>query len=140
MKANEQQIGGGHYKDAQEWQHWDFVEAVSLPYMEAQIIRYVSRHKNKDGRKDIQKAIHFIVKLIELRDGTVNDSRVLRIEQTEKWCRVNHINDPENKIIMYVVNWLRVDELYAAIDLLRGILEKYDDEDAELNSHSPSSL
>lgn len=129
MKANEQQIGGGHYKDAQAWQHWDFVEAVGpLPYMEAQIIRYISRHRNKDGRKDIQKAIHFTTKLIELRDGTVNDSRVLRIEQTEKWCRVNQINDPERQIIMLVVNWTRIKELFDAIDLMRNILERYDDE------------
>lgn len=144
MKANEMQVGGGHYKDAQAWQHWDFVEATGpLPYMEAAIIKYISRHRNKDGRKDVQKAIHFTVKLIELRDGTVNDARVQRLEQTERWCRVNGINEPERQIILLVVNWTRVDDLYIAITAMKKILEQYDDEAraklAELDHHSPSS-
>ena len=65
MPANDRQVGGAHYK--KPIQHWDFVEANKIPYMEAQIIRYVLRHEEKGKRNDLEKARHYIDKLIELR-------------------------------------------------------------------------
>ncbi len=66
--ANQRQEGGNHYSSA--IQHWDFVLANDIPYMEAQVIRYVSRwkrkHKTSEGqRTDLKKAIHFLDKLLE---------------------------------------------------------------------------
>lgn len=65
MPANDRQVGGDHYKT--EIQHWDLVEANKIPYMEAQILRYVMRHAKKGGRSDLEKAKHYIEKLMELR-------------------------------------------------------------------------
>lgn len=65
MSANNKQVGGEHYKT--QIQHWDFVEANKIPYMEAQIIKYVMRHDKKGGRGDLEKAQHFLEKLLELR-------------------------------------------------------------------------
>lgn len=64
-EANAYQHDGDHYKK-QKIQHWDYVIANDIPYMEAQIIRYVSRWKNKAGLTDLLKARHFIEKLIEV--------------------------------------------------------------------------
>jgi hypothetical protein len=68
MAANDTQVGGAHYKQ-DTIQHWDFVEANDIPYMEAQIIKYVMRHHDKNGKQDLEKAKHFIDKLIELDYG-----------------------------------------------------------------------
>src|SRR4051794_15026671 len=68
VPANDRQVGGEHYKSP--IQHWDFVEANGIPYMEAQIIKYVMRHAKKGGRKDLEKAQHFLEKLIEVRYPT----------------------------------------------------------------------
>jgi len=44
--ANQRQIGGSHYKGATV-EHWDFVHMHGIPYMEAQIIKYVMRWPRK---------------------------------------------------------------------------------------------
>tara|TARA_R100000963_G_C4532588_1_gene33275 strand:- start:27 stop:248 length:222 start_codon:yes stop_codon:yes gene_type:complete len=59
---NERQVGGSHYEA--RIQHWDYVLANEIPYMEAQVIRYVVRHKSKNGIEDLEKASHFLQKLI----------------------------------------------------------------------------
>ena len=60
---DEKQVDGTHYK-SQAVQHWTYVLANSVPYMEAQILKYVSRHRLKGGNSDLRKAQHFIEKLI----------------------------------------------------------------------------
>jgi hypothetical protein len=64
MTANERQVDGAHYK-GKPIQHWDFVLMHKMPYMEAQIFKYVLRWKDKNGLHDLRKAQHFIEKLIE---------------------------------------------------------------------------
>lgn len=64
MSANERQVGGSHY--AKPIQHWDFVVANNIPYLEAQIMKYVFRHREKNGVQDLEKASHFLEKLIEV--------------------------------------------------------------------------
>jgi lipopolysaccharide biosynthesis regulator YciM len=73
--ANEIQIGGDHYKAAIE--HWDFVLANDIPYMEAQIMKYLCRWKKKNGLMDLYKALHFLAKLIEHNGG--NPAEVLAV-------------------------------------------------------------
>jgi hypothetical protein len=55
--------GTGHY--AATIQHWDFVLANALPYMEGQITKYVTRWRKKDGKADLLKARHYLQKLID---------------------------------------------------------------------------
>jgi hypothetical protein len=62
-KANEYQVGGNHYKS--EIQHWDYVLANEIPYLEAMVIKYLTRWRKKDGVKDVLKAYHFMLKLAE---------------------------------------------------------------------------
>lgn len=40
--------------------------ANEIPFMEGNIIRYVSRWRDKGGVQDLQKARHFLDKLIEV--------------------------------------------------------------------------
>lgn len=63
-KANERQVSGSHYRSP--IQHWDYVWANDLNYFEAQITKYVSRARKKNGVEDLRKAQHFLEKYIEL--------------------------------------------------------------------------
>lgn len=63
-EANDRQVGGDHYRSP--IQHWDYVIANEIPYMEAQIIKYVTRWRKKNGIEDLRKAQHFLQKLIEV--------------------------------------------------------------------------
>lgn len=67
LPANSIQYGGTHYKKL-KIQHWDYVEANNIPYLEACAIKYVTRWRDKGGVEDLRKAIHFIQKRIELEE------------------------------------------------------------------------
>jgi hypothetical protein len=65
MTANEKQVGGSHYK-GKGIQPWDYIAANNIPYFEGNIIKYVSRWRDKGGIDDLRKAGHYLEKLIEL--------------------------------------------------------------------------
>lgn len=71
-KANLDQVGGSHY-NLVATQHWDLVAANKMPYFEAQITRYVTRWKKKNGAQDVEKALHYLRKLRELMTNDEND-------------------------------------------------------------------
>ena len=65
--ANDIQIGGDHYK-SKPIQPWDYIAANNLGYFEGNVVKYVSRHRDKGGRADLLKAKHYLEKLIELEE------------------------------------------------------------------------
>lgn len=65
MSANDKQVGGKHY--AKEYQHWDFVTDVKMPYLPACATKYVARWKDKNGIQDLLKSIHYLEKATECR-------------------------------------------------------------------------
>lgn len=69
MGANDKQVSGTHYQT--NVQPWDFIVANNLGYLEGNIVKYISRYKRKNGIEDLNKAKHYLEKLIEV---TENDS------------------------------------------------------------------
>lgn len=66
--ANDVQIAGTHYKD-KAIQPWDYIVGNNLGYLEGNIVKYVSRWKDKGGVDDLRKARHYLDKLIEVNDA-----------------------------------------------------------------------
>lgn len=64
MKANDTQVAGTHYSTP--YQHWDLVADTGMGYFEGQVTKYVTRHRSKKGKEDLEKALHFLQKLTEL--------------------------------------------------------------------------
>ena len=60
----DKQIGGSHYLKY-KIQPSKFVIENKLLFPEASVIKYIVRHQDKDGKKDLLKAIHFIEMIIE---------------------------------------------------------------------------
>ena len=58
------QIGGSHYQKYKV-QPSKFVVENKLLFPEGSAIKYIIRHQDKDGKKDLLKAIHFIEMIIE---------------------------------------------------------------------------
>lgn len=69
VDANAVQVGGGHYK-GKAIQPWDYIVANELGYLEGNVVKYVSRWKDKNGVEDLKKAMHYLQKLIEVAQGT----------------------------------------------------------------------
>lgn len=64
--ANAVQVGGTHYAGG-KFQHWDWTARhLDNRYMEGSISAYVLRHRDKGGVADLDKAAHYIRKLMEL--------------------------------------------------------------------------
>lgn len=65
MSALDVQVGGSHYKTF-PIQPIEFIVKNSIPFLEGNVIKYVVRHKTKNGIEDLKKAKHYIEMLIEL--------------------------------------------------------------------------
>lgn len=72
MTAKKTQVGGDHYKQY-IIQPIDFILENQIPFCEANVIKYVSRWRTKNGRQDLEKAKHYIDLLIEHEFGRTND-------------------------------------------------------------------
>jgi hypothetical protein len=64
VNATDKQIGGTHYKQL-KIQPTEFIHANNIPFIEGNIIKYVIRHKHKNGLQDLVKAKHYIDLLIQ---------------------------------------------------------------------------
>lgn len=62
----DQQVGGSHYKDM-VIQPAEYCEYNNIPALEAAVIKYISRHQNKNGVQDLEKAKDLINMIIEMR-------------------------------------------------------------------------
>ena len=62
---NSRQVGGDHYK-GKTVQPWDFIAANGLGFFEGNVVKYVTRWKDKGGVQDLHKARHYLDKLIEV--------------------------------------------------------------------------
>jgi hypothetical protein len=65
MSALNKQVAGDHYREM-KIQPVEFCQGNGLNYCEAAAIKYICRHKRKNGIEDIDKAIHFLELLKEL--------------------------------------------------------------------------
>jgi hypothetical protein len=70
--ALNKQVDGSHYKDM-TIQPVIYIYANKIPFIEGNIIKYVSRWKNKNGIKDLEKARHLIDMLIEFESNQSQD-------------------------------------------------------------------
>lgn len=62
------QVGGSHYKDC-AIQPVEFIHKNNLDFFQGNIIKYATRHKNKNGAADLRKAIHYCQLALELQYG-----------------------------------------------------------------------
>ena len=62
------QVGGDHYKQF-SIQPVEFIVENELDYLQGNVIKYVTRHKAKNGKEDIKKAIHHLNLILEMQYG-----------------------------------------------------------------------
>lgn len=86
-KALDRQEGGGHYKSL-TIQPVEYIQKNNIPYLEGNVIKYITRHKSKNGLEDLKKAKHYIDLIIELEYPKVQDNAQLTI--------FGHRVDPDN--------------------------------------------
>ena len=65
ISALQQQVGGDHYR-AKGIQPIEYIHANNLGFCEGNVVKYVTRWKDKGGEDDLRKAIHYLALLIQL--------------------------------------------------------------------------
>lgn len=136
------QVGGDHYKHL-SIQPAEFCMANNYDCCAFGIVKYVTRHHSKNGRQDIEKAMHFSDLRQELSNGASLVDRLvswLRAEpgcgrwrrnngftiSMEQYIAANLIELPEACALLALEEWLLTGDREHLIDLkisLRRIIE-----------------
>lgn len=76
MSALDTQVGGNHYRNG-SIQPVQYIEANKLGYLEGVVLKRITRHNQLGGkgRQDIEKAIHELQLLLELRYPPVDSHK-----------------------------------------------------------------
>ena len=68
IRADDIQAGGSHYKDM-AIQPAEFIYKNNMDFLSGNVVKYISRWKNKNGIEDLKKAKHYIDLIIEFEYG-----------------------------------------------------------------------
>lgn len=66
------QVGGNHYKEM-KIQPIEYALANNLPFVEANVVKYVSRWRKKGGVADLKKARHMLDLLIAHEESNTSN-------------------------------------------------------------------
>lgn len=58
------QVGGKHYSGL-KIQPTEYIQKNNLTFIEGNIIKYVTRHRYKNKKEDLLKALHYLEQLIQ---------------------------------------------------------------------------
>lgn len=108
MSAFETQVDGNHYSKL-AIQPMEYSMANKLDACQHTIIKYVTRFRDKGGKKDLEKAMHVINMLIEM-EYTEKQS-----EDINQWIIWNGGNCPVNKEFIVEIKTDCSDLIYTEI-------------------------
>lgn len=97
------QVAGSHYKN-KKIQPVEFAMANRLDPCSFAILKYLTRHPEKGGVKDLQKAFHFT----QLRECLGTEKHLVRdwVVSMDEYCRANELGAAETAILLDLALWL----------------------------------
>lgn len=133
--ALKKQIGGSHYQ-TKGVQHAEFCQANRLPWCESSALKYLTRHRRKHGREDLEKAKHYLQiccqqdYLVRKSNpvGMMPDSFVIPLKT---FIKDNEVPAAEAEIMELIVSHQKLLGESTLINAIRGIdklLKHYNDE------------
>lgn len=133
MSANDIQFGGDHYKKA-AFQPWDW-DRYGVGYLECNVIKYVTRHRNKNGIVDLQKAAHYTQKLYEDHDHNSRCNRIpfhdnLQLLLDAYYAAWN-LNTTECAIVATMIRWTTGLQLQQAMIWIQELIRAYSTSDVQ---------
>jgi hypothetical protein len=78
MSKKEKVKHPSHYNKGIEM--WDYAHSHNLDFFEGNIVKYITRWKDKNGVEDLHKAKQYLDKLIELEEKNI----IVTLENTTK--------------------------------------------------------
>lgn len=68
------QVGGNHY-EKMKIQPAEYIHANELDFFEGNIVKYITRHRYKNGSEDIEKAIDYCKMILKFDYGIDIDAK-----------------------------------------------------------------
>lgn len=113
-KAIDIQIGGDHYKKM-PFQPVMLFAKTHCTAFQANIWKYISRYKFKNGKEDIEKCIHYAKLAKELKcEGHIG---IRKIRMVNVFCYVNKFSEDVSRIVMSA-GFDRYDDVIKGCELL----------------------
>jgi len=122
MRVNDTQIGGEHYKTGYE--HWDLVNKIPLGYLEGCSTKYVTRWRKKGHMEDLQKALHYLDKLIEVATYDLYRNCTHIGDEVHRFTEANCLTDLEYRYIFLLCTYQSRYDLSNARHILQRIMEQ----------------
>lgn len=92
------QVGGAHYKDM-KMQPIELIAQLNLDFFHGNFVKYISRYKNKNGKQDLEKCLHYIQLREELIGNPLNGITFRRLsekvdvrESVAEYCNINDLS------------------------------------------------
>ena len=79
MSALDKQEGGGHYK-GKAIQPVQYIHANGLGFCEGNVVKYITRWREKGGKADLLKVIHYVELLMELEGLAASSAQVVNMD------------------------------------------------------------
>lgn len=119
MKNNalDVQVGGSHYKN-KKMQPIELITKTGCSFIQGCIWKYITRYKEKNGKEDINKCIHYAKLAIELKDEGQLGYR--KIDIAKVYCKVNELSPSQSSVIMLTA----YDSYQRVIDVCKAILNE----------------
>lgn len=108
--------------------------------------KYICRHRKKNGLLDVEKAEHFLEKMIELRmrnpDHFRPTARAFSQYQTRRFITAQEpaLGEPESNVINLVSAWEGTPQLQQALQIVRSLKLEYYSEGAPTRGYNAQSL
>jgi len=65
MTALDKQVGGNHYRE-KSIQPITYIHANNLSFCSGNVVKYITRYKDRGGADDVRKALHYCQLILEL--------------------------------------------------------------------------
>jgi hypothetical protein len=129
------QVGGTHYQGTKV-QHVEFCQLNRIPWCESAAIKYILRHRLKNGREDVEKAIHYVQLLVAMdyaRRATVPQDALQKqyVISLKDFLSDKPLTKVERKAVELILDHQKDEgderKLDEAVRLLKGLLKEYED-------------
>lgn len=131
------QVGGSHYQTESGLQHWDYMCAGHVEYLEGCASGYICRWRRKNGIEDLKKALSFMEKRLEIVHASaytlINNPSTMTIDQVRQLGADYQLHSDEINGLYYILCWRQISDIKQAVVWLQGYVKRM----AELASGTP---
>ena len=101
--TNTKEVGGTHYLK-QAYQPIQLIAELNLNFFQGNIVKYLTRYKDKNGLEDVNKAVHYAELGSELSPPNNAYLGNESVEKIHKYCLANNLPRSVPNILIYTLH------------------------------------